>query len=174
MPYVVRPIDMQDVPALSEMMMRAFWDDPHWALVWPGMTVEEVIEGHNHRLPYNLITGREKFRYQKAIDTDSGEIVGYSRWLLPSKIQRNEKQEPGFWKGAMIQEPTPEQRKAIEAEWKSTTINGRTVGLNQDMVSTLSRRLEQEDTRVKNGEEFIGKSSYFLPFSRIQVEQNRT
>ena len=143
MPYIVQNVNLEDVSELSEMMMRAFWEDPHWALMWRGMTVEEVIEGHDHRLPYNLITGRERKRYQKVVDTETGEIVGYSRWLLPPTLVHNERDESVFWKDAMIQGPTPEQRRAIESEWKSVTPNGRMIGINQDMVDTLSRRLEQ-------------------------------
>jgi hypothetical protein len=34
-------------------------------------------------MPMNLNEGRETNRIQKAIDSETGEIVGYARWILP-------------------------------------------------------------------------------------------
>ena len=158
MPYTIQSITMEDIPGLAQTMMSAFHQDPHWALVWPNMTLEEIIDGCAHRLPRNLIIGREKKRHQIVVETGSDEVVGYARWLLPPHIQDGEQDDKlGFWSEAQILEPAAEQREAYEAEWKSVTVDGSAIGLNQDMVATLSPKLEEEDERIKNGEEFLGK-----------------
>ena len=160
MPYIVQPIDPEkDNQGLSQAMMTAFIQDPHWALLWPGMSLEQIIDGSIHRLPQNLISGRERKRYQKVIETGTGEIVGYSRWLLPPRLQGREAGgKATFWPEAEIPEPTPEQREHYEAKWKSATVEGRMLGVNQEMVDALSPRLEEEDVKVKGREEFLGKS----------------
>jgi len=83
MPYVVKPVKVEDAPGLSIATMSAFIRDPHWGLLWPNMSLEEIIDGCTQRFPRKLITGREKQRHQKVVDTETGEIVGYARWIIP-------------------------------------------------------------------------------------------
>lgn len=161
MPYSVQSIDLEcDCAGLSQVMIPAFMQDPHWALLWPDMSMEQVIDGCNRRLPQNLITARERKRYQKVVETETGEIAGYSRWILPPQLQgKGDDGKTTFWPEAEIPDPTAEQLEACEARWKSATVEGRMLGANQEFLEALRPRLEEEDARLKSGEEFMGEPS---------------
>ncbi|RFU28499.1 hypothetical protein B7463_g7844, partial [Scytalidium lignicola] len=61
----------------------AFWQVPHWILEWRRKTLEHHIAQVAKRLPRNLINDRKTKRYQKALNPETGDIVGYARWILP-------------------------------------------------------------------------------------------
>jgi hypothetical protein len=110
MPYAAEPVKVEDVPGLALAMMNAFIRDPHWALLRPNMTLEEIIDGYIQRLPKNLTTGREKKRHQKVVETETGEIVGYARWIIP--------RDAGIeWLGSQVIEPTEVQAQDYEKRW---------------------------------------------------------
>ena len=160
MPYAIQPIEMKDVPGLARAMMTAFYQDAHWRLVWSNMTLEQIIDGCRCRLPHNLTTGRDRKRHQKVIETASGEIVGYARWVLsPQLLKIGKDGKAVFWPEAQIPEPTPEQREIYESEWQSARKDGHNVGSNQDMIMALSEKLDAEDERIKGGEEWLGRCS---------------
>ena len=161
MPYAVQPIAAaDDAPGLARTMMGAFHTDPHWRRVWLDMTLEQIIDSCAHRLPKSLTTDRGTKRHQKVVDAQTGEIVGYARWVLPPSLEDRVKCGGGgavFWPEAQIAEPSAEQREAFEVEWEKGTEDGRNVGLNREMVVALGKVLEDEDRRVKGGEEFLGE-----------------
>lgn len=49
------------------------WDKP----------LAAIIESAAARMPVNLLKERNVRRHQKVIDTSTGQIVGYARWILP-------------------------------------------------------------------------------------------
>ena len=59
---------------------------------------------------------REQKRHQKVIETESGEPVGYARWLLPPVLA-----EKNVWPEAGVAEPTKRNvnylRRTVE-QWK--------------------------------------------------------
>ncbi|KAI0393154.1 acyl-CoA N-acyltransferase [Xylariaceae sp. FL0594] len=76
---------VQDAPALARNNMSAFWEDPNWTILWrEGTTLAFLIEQGAKRQARNLLRDREHARHLKAVDPDTGRIVGYARWILPS------------------------------------------------------------------------------------------
>lgn len=157
MPYAVLPVNMAAASGVARTTMSAFHQDPHWALLWGNMPLEEIIDGNTRRQPRNLITSRERKRHQMVVETETGEVVGYARWLVPDKLQRDDKDGRAvFWPEAQIPEPTPELREKYEAEWKTATKDGHALGSNAEMIRELSVKLDEEDRRIQKGEVFLG------------------
>ncbi|KAL4939881.1 hypothetical protein BDV06DRAFT_224602 [Aspergillus oleicola] len=78
---------VSDGPALARNNIPAFYNDPStsWALLWPeGMELNFLIEQSAKRQARNLLRNREFLRHQKATDPDTGGVVGYARWVLPT------------------------------------------------------------------------------------------
>ena len=48
-----------------------------------GKTLETVIDNCILRMPSNLLTDRAVRRHQKIVDSTTGGIVAYARWILP-------------------------------------------------------------------------------------------
>jgi hypothetical protein len=140
MPYVVQPVSQMEAAGLARAMMSAFHQDKHWALLWPNMSLEEIIEGCTQKLPWNLVKVRTNKRHQKVVDEATGEIVGYARWILPKGFEN-------IWKEAQIAEQTAEDYQAYEPRWKEATVNGRSKGSNTTMVVEMSASLD----RAPNG-----------------------
>ncbi|KAI0412000.1 acyl-CoA N-acyltransferase [Xylaria grammica] len=75
---------VEDAAALARNNMSAFWEDPTWILLWPeGTTREFLIEQCAKRQARNMLRNREQMRHLKAVDPETGKIVGYARWELP-------------------------------------------------------------------------------------------
>jgi hypothetical protein len=79
---------LADAEALARNNIPAFWADPNWVLSWKHRTLEYHISQIALRVPRNLVSDREVNRHQKAVDADTGSIVGYARWCLPPSKAR--------------------------------------------------------------------------------------
>jgi hypothetical protein len=86
----ILPCTLADSDALTRNNIPAFWADPHWVLAWKHRTLEYHISQVALRTPRNLLSDRETRRHQKAVDADTGRIVGYARWILPESRARLE------------------------------------------------------------------------------------
>ncbi|KAK1758285.1 acyl-CoA N-acyltransferase [Echria macrotheca] len=84
--YIISGCTVADGDGLAANNLPAFWADPHFRLNWPNRTLEYHVIQIAKRFPKNLLTGREGKRHQKAVDPDTGRIVGYVRWILPADI----------------------------------------------------------------------------------------
>lgn len=126
-------------------MMSAFWTDAHWRILWqPDMTLEDIISDCTERLPRILTRGRELKRHLKVVDTTSGEIVGYSRYILPDD-------HASTWPEAQAVEPTAEERAAIERKFKSTlTEEGYSRGINASQLEEFGNPLEKVEQELLN------------------------
>jgi len=87
------------------------------------MTLDEIIKNLGERMPWRLIEGRAKYRHEKAVDANTGEIIGYARWKLPEDNTLLQ------WPKAKVPEPSIEERATYEAAFKTVTVAGRAVGL---------------------------------------------
>lgn len=81
--YLISGCTVADGDALAANNLPAFWADPHFRLNWPNRTLEYHLIQIAKRFPHNLLTGRDTKRHLKAVDPDTGRIVGYVRWILP-------------------------------------------------------------------------------------------
>lgn len=77
---------MADGDALAANNLPAFWADPHFRLNWPNRALEYHVIQISKRYPNKLLTGRETKRHLKAVDPNTGRIVGYVRWILPAGV----------------------------------------------------------------------------------------
>lgn len=71
------------------------------------MALDDQITQVTKRFPRNLLDEREIKRHQKAIDPETGRVVGYARWYLPPTHVTNADGTP-VWPDAMV--------PAVEAE----------------------------------------------------------
>lgn len=84
-PFVVLPCTMDDGPALARNCVPAFWEDPDWAHIWTnvGKTCEYVTSQSELRWSHNLLLDPDRRRNLKAVDEETGEVVGYVRYIMP-------------------------------------------------------------------------------------------
>jgi hypothetical protein len=82
-PYVLRPVVLSDAAAIARNNMSAFWEDPNWRPLWGDRTLEFVISQSAKRQPKTLLSERDTYRQECAIDAETGELVGFARWVLP-------------------------------------------------------------------------------------------
>jgi hypothetical protein len=121
-PYQITGCSIADGAALSHNNMSAFWQDPNWVLCWKHTTLEKHILEAAKRFPRNLLNDREVLRHQKAVDPETGRVVGYARWILPVSHAKLEDGEPAWLEAqvpAVGEEEEAEIRRIAEtADWK--------------------------------------------------------
>lgn len=82
--FTIAQVTVADAQALAANNIPAFWADPHWLLEWRHRTLDYHISQVALRYPRTLLRNRETARHQKAVDTATGEILGYARWSIPT------------------------------------------------------------------------------------------
>ena len=120
--WVIKGLTLDDAPALARNNMSAFWTDPNWVILWPGKKLEYIIEQVVKRAPNMLIRDREVFRHQKAVDPETGALMGYARWVLPAEVAKTASGDPA-WPEAQIPAVSEAERAEIKrvadsAWWK--------------------------------------------------------
>ena len=78
MPFELQDVDFADGPAIQRVYISAFHDDEFNKTLFPGMSFETLITGSTARWPRNY--GALGAHYKKVVDTDTGDIVSYSKW----------------------------------------------------------------------------------------------
>jgi hypothetical protein len=84
-----------------------------------------IISNAIDRVPWNLVTGRDTKRHQKAIDLETERVVGYARWCLPPDLAKR----GDVWLEAQVAEGTPAEHAIFEMRYQGSTKNGRLVGI---------------------------------------------
>ncbi|KAK6225763.1 acetyltransferase [Colletotrichum tabaci] len=124
-PWRIEPCTLADVPALARNNMSAFWTDPNWILLWPkDIKLDFLIEQVTERMPNSLLGNRTTLRHQKAVDPETGAVVGYARWELPAGYEG-----AAAWADSQIADVSEEQRKTFKersdaAWWKPRLMDG--------------------------------------------------
>lgn len=75
----------EDAAGIAKNNMTAFYGETWWNMQWD-IPLEKIIYMTTKRYPHNLLRDRHVRRHQKVIDTATGEIVGYARWILPESF----------------------------------------------------------------------------------------
>jgi hypothetical protein len=84
MSYKLRPgCTVEDADGVAKNNVSAFWQQTWWRILFAA-TEETLREIVTRRTPHNLLSQREVKRHQVVVDTSTGEIVGYARWIMPS------------------------------------------------------------------------------------------
>lgn len=153
--YVIQPVSpAQDAEDLAETMVRAFYQDLHWASLWKNTTLDEIIEDCKRRLPRNLIGDLCIKRHQKVVELATGKAVGYARWLLPGEAAEEER-----WADAAVPTVDDSTRRHFEQLFESVTHDGGKIRhLDDAMVSELSLAIEVAEDHVRRGDaDFLSK-----------------
>ncbi|KAF2211044.1 hypothetical protein CERZMDRAFT_112860 [Cercospora zeae-maydis SCOH1-5] len=113
----------EDAPGLARTIMTAFYQDPLWVALWPEkMSLQEIVSDCAVRLPWNVVqTVNSGKRFQKAIDSSTGQITSND-----------------IWKEAVPPTVAQEQRDACEERFKSATEDGQ-IRYDRDMEADLSQ-----------------------------------
>ncbi|KAK1758881.1 hypothetical protein QBC47DRAFT_96605 [Echria macrotheca] len=82
--FTITGVKVTDGPALAANNIPAFWAYPHWRESWRHRTLEYHISQVALRYPRTLLRDRERARHQKVVDSKTGKIIGYARWMLPA------------------------------------------------------------------------------------------
>lgn len=105
---------VDDAAAVARNTGGAFWEEPMWKLQWTSDITQEFITEQLVKLqPLRLLRDRDALRHQKAVDPDTGELVGYARWRLPEERTTATGGELE-WAEAQIPDVSAEKRKTLE------------------------------------------------------------
>lgn len=126
--YIITKCTVEDGNAIARNNASAFWDDPNWQYCWQHYTLERLVGAFVHRTPRNLLRDRETKRHFKAVDPETGRLVGYIRWKLPSDRARDEDGSP-VWPEGQTPDVSPEERDqfektAAQADWNPLEYQG--------------------------------------------------
>lgn len=80
MPLLLQDVVFADGPAIANIHTSAFFDDPFQQALFPNMSFEKQLAGMNDRWPSDF--GDSSLFWKKVVDTESGEIAGYSKWAF--------------------------------------------------------------------------------------------
>ncbi|KAH8890612.1 acyl-CoA N-acyltransferase [Thozetella sp. PMI_491] len=136
---VERPL-LADAPQLARNNASAFWEDGVWKLLWEGVALDFVIEQMTKRVPQLLIKERDVLRHQKAVDPDTGKLLGYARWILPATCNQAPDGQIA-WAEAQQPEVTEEERKKIAEVANSAWWKPRNVGSVGDRNASITGRI---------------------------------
>jgi len=123
--YTISPCAITDAADISRNNISAFWEDPSWILSWNHTTLDQHIAQVVKRIPRNLLNNRATTRHQKAVDPETGRLLGYARWIIPPSYSVLADGQPA-WPEAMGPTVTPEEeaeirRVAATAIWSPNT-----------------------------------------------------
>lgn len=156
MSFVVRPCFPADAPGLAATMMRARLTDPHWAVLWEDPSEEDIVTNAIERVPWNLVAGTDIKRHQKAVDLETGQVVGYARWRLPPCLAKKN----DVWLEAQVAEGTSTERAVYREKYQASTKDGRIMGMKDEMLDYRSAPLEAVDARIMRDGPFLSPASW--------------
>ncbi|KAH8882255.1 hypothetical protein GQ53DRAFT_753743 [Thozetella sp. PMI_491] len=112
--WKIEPVVLADAAVIARNNMSAFWEDPSWRLNYPpDKSLEFLIEQQVKRNPMKLIGERDTLRHLKAVDPETGKLVGYIRIELPESICKTSDGKP-IWQEAQVEDVTPEERARLK------------------------------------------------------------
>lgn len=89
-------------------------------MAWRHRTLEYHISQIALRFPRNLLNNREALRHQKAVNPETGGILGYARWCLPPSCKTNPDDGTPTWPEAQV--PAVESEKEAEIRRIAETV----------------------------------------------------
>lgn len=87
--YDITGCTIDDAAAIARNNMSAFWEDPNWRYIWNHTDLPSVIRQCTIRTPNNLLKDRDLLRHFKAVDPETGNLMGYIRWRLPVRYHKD-------------------------------------------------------------------------------------
>ncbi|KAJ3079682.1 hypothetical protein HK100_010354 [Physocladia obscura] len=101
MTFTVSVCSVNDGNGLARTNMSAYWQDVNWRLMWEDKSLEYVTKQNAKRWPRNLTIDSRK-RHLKAVNSQTGQIVGYVRFILPETLSDE-------WLEAKVPQPTEQE-----------------------------------------------------------------
>jgi hypothetical protein len=80
MPLQLEEAALSDGKAIANICISAFFDDPFQKSLYPGMSFDEQVDGVFAR--WSKDYSEVSAHYKIVVDTESGEVVSYSKWLF--------------------------------------------------------------------------------------------
>lgn len=105
---------IDDAGALAINNAGAFWGQSYWRMIWPANAqLVYITEQLSKRIAARvLLVARDERRHEKAVDEDTGDLLGYARWLLPPGLRSD---RPGSeWADGLVPDVDVETRKTLE------------------------------------------------------------
>lgn len=102
---------VDDAVGLANSNMTAFYGEPWWNMNWD-KPLDAIIESATARMPTNLLKERDVRRQQKVIDTATGQIVGYARWILPAS-------HADSWLDAQVPDVSEQDKARFQAAYEA-------------------------------------------------------
>lgn len=117
------------------------------------MTLDSIISDCARRLPWNLVRVTSLKRHRKVVENNTGNDVGYARWIIPSGLDDE-------WSDGIVSETDPERRQEYEEDFRSVTIDDEIRGLDHRVVEELSEAIEKAEAQILGtGERFLSQHS---------------
>lgn len=95
MPFKLQEVTFIDGPALANVQISAFSNDPFQRALYPGISLENQLSSLISRWPssYRDFVGH----YKKVVDTETREVVSWSKWAFEFTDAGDELQGPSGW-----------------------------------------------------------------------------
>jgi hypothetical protein len=154
MAYRVEPLAYEDAPGLARTMAQAMYEEDHYALLFNRIPAQQIIEDSAKRVPKNLTNERDIQRHEKVISVETGEIVGYARWLLPDHLKGST-----IWPEAQMRQPTEDEEEIFQQNYATTTLeNGKRRIMNHEMNRQVGMELGRNFEELMNDGPYLGMS----------------
>jgi len=88
----LQDVKFRDGDAIAYVSISAFFNDPFQQTLFPGMSFDNQVAGIKSRWPRNC--GDMSAHYKKVVDTETGEVVSYSKWGFSSTNSGGELKRP--------------------------------------------------------------------------------
>ncbi|KAH8668962.1 acyl-CoA N-acyltransferase [Xylariales sp. PMI_506] len=139
-PYKVEHCTVADAAALARNNMTAYYTNPMWIINWNGWELDEIIAECTKRVPANLLGDPKDKRHEKAVDAETGALLGYARWILPERLR-------GEWLSAQTPPVSAAEEKAYgeqfaKARW-FTENRGKKLG--QALGDIMGRLMQDKE-----------------------------
>lgn len=157
------PCRVEDGLQIAQSQVSAFFEEAWWRLSWTDRTRESLIQSIADRSPKNLLTKREVRRHQKIVHLETGDIVGYARWILPESHK-------DAWLEAQTPDVSDEQKEAFakrhaETDWNPREDNDKL----DDHIDGWREKHKQEMDMGKNHQENVAQTWLRLTPNRITL-----
>jgi hypothetical protein len=133
-------------------MISARLTDPHWITLWEDPSPEPIIAATTARIPWTLLNGGKVRRHEKII-TETGQVVGYARWILPDHLATDD-----IWPQAQVAEVSPDELAMYKTRYEDNSVDGLSAGIRTDgIMAYRGAPLEEVDARIMKDGPFLGK-----------------
>jgi len=153
MGYRVEGCTIDDAAGLGRNNASAYWKQPYWRMLWPqDMDREFIIEQVQKRIgPAVLLRDRDHLRQEKAVDEDTGDIIGYARWNLSEALVKSHEGEV-LWADRQVPGVDDDLRKELEEEMDASWWEPRSD------TGELDVKIEEARERLHAQEKHIGEA----------------